>query len=45
MEGANPSMNNPNHEVNGPGITGRKLPAIPRRIKNPARDIMIKSIR
>ena len=30
-------MNIPNQDVNGPGIIGRKLPIIPKRIKNPER--------
>ena len=31
----NRRRNNPNQEVNGPGIIGRKLPAIPSKMKNP----------
>ena len=36
------SMSIPNQDVNGPGIIGRKLPKIPKRIRNP--DSKIKSI-
>ena len=32
-------MRIPTHDVNGPGITGRKLPTIPKRIKSPERKI------
>ena len=35
-------MSIPNQDVNGPGIIGRKLPKIPKRIRNP--DSKIKSI-
>lgn len=38
------SMNNPNQEVNGPGITGRKLPKSPIKIKNPESEMIVKSI-
>jgi hypothetical protein len=37
-------MNNPNQEVNGPGITGRKLPKSPIKIKNPESEMIVKSI-
>ena len=38
------SINNPIHEVNGPGITGKKLPAIPSKIKKAAAQIKKRSI-
>ena len=38
------NMNIPNQDVNGPGIIGRKLPTIPKRIKNPERKIKSMSI-
>jgi len=34
------SINNPIHEVSGPGITGKKLPAIPSKIKKAAAQII-----
>ena len=34
------SINNPIHEVSGPGITGKKLPAIPIKIKKAAAQII-----
>jgi len=34
------SVNNPIHEVSGPGITGKKLPAIPSKIKKAAAQII-----
>jgi hypothetical protein len=40
----NRRRNNPNQEVNGPGIIGRKLPAIPSKMKNPENPIIITSI-
>jgi hypothetical protein len=40
----NRRRNNPNQEVNGPGIIGRKLPAIPSKIKNPENPIISTSI-
>ena len=44
MEGEKRRMNNPNQDVKGPGIMGRKLPAIPSKIKKPESAIRIKSI-
>lgn len=38
------SINNPIHEVSGPGITGKKLPAIPSKIKKAAVQIKKRSI-
>jgi len=40
----NRRRNNPNQEVNGPGIIGRKLPAIHSKMKNPENPIIITSI-
>jgi|DEB0MinimDraft_4_1074332.scaffolds.fasta_scaffold441144_1 hypothetical protein len=37
-------ISNPIHEVRGPGMTGRKLPAIPNKMKNPERQIKKRSI-
>jgi hypothetical protein len=37
-------MSNPSQEVMGPGITGRKLPAIPKTIKKPAMQTSKRSI-
>jgi hypothetical protein len=34
------SIINPIHEVSGPGITGKKLPAIPSKIKKAAAQII-----
>ena len=39
IEGAKLKIKIPNHAVNGPGIRGKKLPAIPKRIKNPETEI------
>jgi hypothetical protein len=40
----NRRRNNPSQEVNGPGIIGRKLPAIPSKMKNPENPIISTSI-
>ena len=44
-EGAKFKISNPSQEVIGPGMMGRKLPAIPKTIKKPAIQISIRSIR
>ena len=38
------NVKSPTQEVSGPGITGRKLPTIPRKIKNPEIQINRRSI-
>ena len=38
------SSKSPTHEVSGPGITGKKLPAIPNKIKKPETQIKKRSI-
>lgn len=38
------SINNPIHEVSGPGIKGKKLPTIPSKIKKAAAQIKKRSI-
>jgi hypothetical protein len=44
IEGAKFKMSKPNQEVIGPGIIGKKLPAIPKTIKKPAIPISSKSM-
>jgi hypothetical protein len=44
MEGAKLKIRIPSHDVRGPGIRGKKLPAIPNKINKPASEIIKTSI-